>query len=227
MIEGNAKLKCFASGLFLFLAVCVGAWTMPVGFTGSVVGIVDGDTIDVMHNGKAVRVRLWGIDTPERNQAFGARAKTFTSDNCFRKEVTVRVKDLDRHKRLVGEVALPDGIILNQELVRAGMAWWYKKYAPRDTLLRTLQEEAQQKKAGLWQDASPVPPWEFRRRGQTRRGDSTFRTHLEDASTIVFITGSGSRYHRRDCSTIKSNKKAVTLGEAEKKGLTPCRVCRP
>jgi len=227
MIEGNVKLKCFVSGLFLFLAVCVGAWATPMEFTGSVVGIVDGDTIDVMRDGKAVRVRLWGIDTPERNQAFGTRAKQFTVDYCFQKVVTVRVNDLDRNKRLVAEVALPDGSILNHELVRTGLAWWYKKYAPRDTLLKTLQAEAQQKKAGLWQDASPIPPWEFRHRGQTRRKDFTFRTHREDASTIVFITESGSRYHRRDCSTIKSNKKAVTLGEAEKKGLTPCRVCRP
>ena len=100
-------------------------------FTGRVVGVVDGDTIDVLHNGKAVRVRLYGIDCPEKKQPYGKKAKWFTSDLAFRKTVTVIVKDRDRYGRTIGEVILPNGKSLNRELVRIGYAWWYFKYAPK------------------------------------------------------------------------------------------------
>jgi endonuclease YncB( thermonuclease family) len=75
------------------------------------------------------RIRLWGIDCPESRQAFGARATQFTGDLAFGKEVSVQVKDVDRYGRTVGVVILPDGRNLNQELVRAGLAWWYRQYA--------------------------------------------------------------------------------------------------
>jgi len=101
-------------------------------FTGKVVGISDGDTIRVLRAGKAVKVRLYGIDTPEKAQAFGTQARKFTSDFAFQRDVTVEIRATDRYGRLVGEVLLPDGRSLNQELVRAGLAWWYRPYAPND-----------------------------------------------------------------------------------------------
>jgi Staphylococcal nuclease homologue len=73
-----------------------------------------------------VKVRLHGVDTPEKAQAFGTRAPQFTSDLVFQRDVMVVVQTTDRYGRLVGEVLLPDGRSLNQELVRAGMAWWYR-----------------------------------------------------------------------------------------------------
>src|SRR5215813_13322778 len=79
--------------------------------------------------GKVVKVRLYGIDTPEKAQAFGTQARQFTSDAAFQQTVTVVVQTTDRYGRLVGEVLLPDGRSLNQELVKAGMAWWYRPYA--------------------------------------------------------------------------------------------------
>ncbi len=78
-------------------------------FTGRVVGISDGDTITVLHNGKGERIRLHGIDCPEKRQAFGNRAKQFTSNLVFAKTVTVQVLDRDRYGRTVGVVLLPDG----------------------------------------------------------------------------------------------------------------------
>ncbi len=92
-------------------------------FSGKVVGITDGDTIRVMHNGRAERIRLWGIDCPESRQPFGTRARQFTSDLAFGKVVTVLVRDVDRYGRTVGEVLLPNGRSLNHELVMAGLAW--------------------------------------------------------------------------------------------------------
>jgi micrococcal nuclease len=127
-----------------------------------VVGISDGDTISVLREGKAVKVRLHGVDTPEKAQAFGTQARKFTSDMAFQQTVTVAIRDTDRYGRLVGEVLLPDGRSLNQELVKAGMAWWYRQYAPHDTTLAQLEAEARTAKRGLWADAHPIPPWEWR-----------------------------------------------------------------
>ncbi len=93
-------------------------------------GVSDGDTITVLHNGKGERIRLHGIDCPEKRQAFGNRAKQLTSNLVFAKTVTVQVLDRDRYGRTVGEVLLPDGRSLNQELVKAGFAWWYRRHAP-------------------------------------------------------------------------------------------------
>ncbi len=133
-------------------------------FPGQVVGVVDGDTIDVLRNGKSERIRLYGIDCPEKKQPYGNQAKWFTSDLTFRKTVTVIVKDRDRYGRTIGKVILPDGRSLNRELVRAGYAWWYRKYAPKDFELMVLQKTSKESKSGLWDDAEPVAPWEFRRK---------------------------------------------------------------
>ena len=89
--------------------------------------ITDGDTIQVLHDGKTEKVRLWGIDTPEKRQAFDTKAKQFTSEKAFGKVVTVEVKDTDRYGRTVGVITLPNGRILNRELVSNGLAWWYEQ----------------------------------------------------------------------------------------------------
>ncbi len=68
----------------------------------------------------------------------------------------------DRYGRTIGEVMLPDGRVLNHELVKAGFAWWYRKYAPDDDALEQLEQEARDAKLGLWVDPHPVPPWEWR-----------------------------------------------------------------
>jgi micrococcal nuclease len=99
-------------------------------FRGRVVGITDGDTITVLHNGRAEKMRLYGIDCPERHQAFGTRARRFTSSLAFGKEVTVRFRDKDRYRRTVADVILPEGRNLNHELVKAGYAWWYRNTHP-------------------------------------------------------------------------------------------------
>jgi endonuclease YncB( thermonuclease family) len=79
------------------------------------------------------------------------------------------VRDIDRYKRTVAEIILPDGRNLNQELVRAGLAWWYQRYARRETVLRDLERDARAAKRGLWADPQgPVPPWEWRKAGSAR-----------------------------------------------------------
>ncbi len=124
-------------------------------------GVSDGDTITVLHKGKGERIRLHGIDCPEKRQAFGNRAKQFTSKLIFVKIVTVQVLDRDRYGRTVGVVLLPDGRSLNHELVRAGLAWMYRRYTD-DQSLSELEEEARVARRGLWADPNPIPPWQWR-----------------------------------------------------------------
>src|SRR3989442_66707 len=107
-------------------------------FSGRVVGVSDGDTIKVMHNGKAEKIRLHGIDWPEKAQPFGSKAKQFTSAMVFGKMVRVLIHGRDRYGRTVAEVILPDGGNVNQALVKVGLAWWYRQYAPHDDTLRML-----------------------------------------------------------------------------------------
>ncbi len=123
--------------------------------------VSDGDTITVLHSGKGERIRLHGIDCPEKRQAFGKRAKQLTSNLVFGKTVTVQVMDRDRYGRTVGVVLLPDGRSLNHELVRAGLAWMYRRYT-NDQSLSDLEEEARGARRGLWADPHAVPPWEWR-----------------------------------------------------------------
>lgn len=137
------------------------ASTPTWGFSGQVVGVSDGDTITVLHDGRGEKIRLFGIDCPEKRQPFGQAAKRFTAELVFGQVVTVTVRDRDRYARTVGEVVLSDGRSLNQELVRAGLAWWYRKYST-DQVLADLEGEARRRHVGLWSDLDPVPPWVFR-----------------------------------------------------------------
>lgn len=130
-------------------------------FTGTTVAVADGDTLTVLKGREEVRVRLAEVDAPEKAQAFGQVAKRALSDLCYRKITTVHVQDVDRYGRVVGRVVC-DGTDANRTQVRNGMAWVYDRYA-RDTKLYALQDDAQQAQRGLWKDASPTRPWEWRR----------------------------------------------------------------
>ena len=138
-------------------------------FSGKVVGVADGDTITVLRDKEQVRIRLYGIDTPERGQAFGKKAKQFTSKMVFGKVVEVHRMDTDRYGRTVALVSL-DKQILNKELVKAGLAWVYDRYCsePICESWRNFQLRAKIDKRGLWADSNPIPPWEFRR--QKKKG---------------------------------------------------------
>ena len=126
-------------------------------FAGKVVGVSDGDTITVLRNRTPIKVRLHGIDCPEIGQDFGSRAKAFTSELVFGQVVKVVPWDTDRYGRTVADVILADGRILNHELVRAGLAWRYRKYAPDIGTLAELEAAARDAKRGLWSQPNPAP----------------------------------------------------------------------
>ena len=134
-------------------------------FYGKVVGVSDGDTLDVMRSGRAVRVRLAGIDCPEKGQPFFRRAKEFTAQAAFGRTVKVtplKVNKEERWGRVVATVILPDGRDLSRELLKAGLAWWYDRFSPGERDLKELEQQARLLKRGLWREAAPLPPWDFR-----------------------------------------------------------------
>jgi endonuclease YncB( thermonuclease family) len=146
------------------------AWAQLVGvlaageeFAGLVVRVTDGDTIVVLRDRRPAVVRLVGIDAPERRQPYGERARQFAAALAHGQTVRVRATGRDRNGRLLGEVELPDGRSLNQELVRGGYAWWFRRYS-RNPVLARLEQEARADRRGLWADRRPRAPWEFRSR---------------------------------------------------------------
>jgi endonuclease YncB( thermonuclease family) len=142
--------------------------------TGKVVAVKDGDTINVLHGGRAVTVRLHGIDAPEMGQPFGNNAKQAASRYAFGKVARIRITDVDRYGRAVGRVTV-DGGSLNQMLVRDGLAWWYRRYAPREGRLESLERAARNANQGLWSRPNPTPPWDWRAQQRSRREQITDR----------------------------------------------------
>lgn len=150
--------------LVLVLACAVHAETV----TGQVVGVTDGDTITVLDADKVQhKIRLAGIDAPEKKQAFGNRSKESLSDLVFDKTVNVETDKRDRYRREIGKV-LVNGRDVNLVQVERGMAWFYRQYqreqSPNDRkLYEAAEDTAKAGKLGLWRDTDPVPPWEWRK----------------------------------------------------------------
>lgn len=154
----------FLSVLLLALAVTCHAGVID----GRVVGVLDGDTVDVLDAAKVQhRIRLGGIDAPEKKQAFGARSKQSLSDIVFDRHVSVETGKKDRYGREIGKI-LVDGMDANLQQVARGFAWHYKKYEREQSsndrrLYDFAESEAKAAKRGLWRDLEPIPPWDWRK----------------------------------------------------------------
>ena len=126
---------------------------------GKVTAITDGDTFKLLTKDfTLIKVRLANIDCPERKQPFSAKAKQFTSDAVFSKNVKLKYLKKDRYGRLICNVIYDDSLNLSHELIKQGLAWHYVKYS-KDKYLQDLENEAKSNKIGLWQDKNAVPPW--------------------------------------------------------------------
>lgn len=149
----------------LFLSNIVNAKTIE----GLVVGVADGDTITVLDQQKnTFKIRLQGIDAPEKKQAFGEKSKQSLHDLVHGKQVRIEYDKEDKYGRIVGKITLDDLDICLQQLV-LGMAWHYKKYQNEQSVAdRVVYNDAELKskslKLGLWADETPTPPWEFRKK---------------------------------------------------------------
>ena len=134
---------------------------------GRVISVADGDTITFLtSSGERQKIRLYGVDCPESQQAGGKAATEFTSSLVLFANVKVQTMDTDRYNRAVAIVTLDDGRVLNEELVKNGHAWVYSAYCKtaRCAYWQTLEAKARAGRIGFWRDKKPVPPWQWRRR---------------------------------------------------------------
>lgn len=161
------RKKCLLAWYFLlFPSLCL-AWQ------GKVVAVSDGDTITVLHDGEGEKIRLYGVDCPEKGQDFTQKGKQFTSEMVSGKIVDVKPMDIDRYGRTVGMVYV-DGRLLNEELIKAGLAWVYTHYCKESFCSQwiQLQLDARKNKLGLWSIPNPTPPWDYRRGERSSQADS-------------------------------------------------------
>lgn len=177
----SLRLGSFAAGLSFRLVVvallavmaATNARAAAAILEGEVVGLADGDTITVLDASKAqYKVRLAGIDAPEKSQAFGNRSREHLAALIFRRHVLIEWNKVDRYGRIIGKVRL-DGRDVCLAQVSAGLAWHYKAYAreqsPGDQSAYAAAEDAAHgARIGLWRDPSPIAPWEFRHARKAR-----------------------------------------------------------
>ena len=134
----------------------------PAAFQGTarVTGIADSDTILVEIDWQPVRLRLAQIDAPEKAQPFGRRSEQSLRELVGKRDVQLSWRALDRYGRRIAQISV-DGLDVNAEQVRRGFAWVYRKHSNDAALIR-LEQQAQADRVGLWADAHPIPPWEWR-----------------------------------------------------------------
>lgn len=132
-------------------------------FEGRVVSVHDGDTVTVRTTVETFKIRLNGIDAPELKQPHGQASKQALSEMVFGKTVTVTPINKDRYGRTVAKLKADDKEV-GYRMISGGHAWWYEAYDKHNAVYQQAQSDAQGKRAGLWADANPQPPWDFRRK---------------------------------------------------------------
>ncbi len=129
-----------------------------------VVSITDGDTFrGLTKDNEEIKFRIYGIDAPEKHQAFGTKSTQYFADLIFGKTVGIKLDKIDFFGRPVVWVYTPDGKDVSAEMLKAGMAWHFKKY-DKSKEYASLENNARLKRAGLWADKDPIAPWEFRKK---------------------------------------------------------------
>jgi endonuclease YncB( thermonuclease family) len=133
-------------------------------FPVKVVGISDGDTFTVINRDKLqLKIRIFGIDAPEKKQAYGNKSKKALSDLIYGKDIEIDVQSQEKWGRYVAKVYTPDGKDVGLLMLQAGMAWHYTEFDKSASYARA-QETAKKNRKGLWADKNPVAPWIFRKR---------------------------------------------------------------
>lgn len=146
----------------LFIILIQSCLSYSQTFKGKVVNIADGDTFTILLADKTTKkIRLYGIDCPEKGQDFGNVAKQFTIQHCKGKNVTVIQKSKDKYRRTVGLVLI-DKDTLNVMLLKAGLAWHFKRY-DKNPAWDNYEKVARKKKIGLWSMSNAIAPWEWRK----------------------------------------------------------------
>ena len=149
-------------GVLTFLLSQGALAELPISATKfSLERVIDGDTIVTTDD---TRVRLWGIDTPERKQPYGSNSTSALLEMLRDRQLYLETKDIDRYGRTVGVIYTANGSEINLEMVCKGHAWWYQRYAPDASDYKECHEGAKESGLGLWADEDPWAPWDWRRR---------------------------------------------------------------
>lgn len=190
---------------YIFICLALLISNIVFGLSGKVISIADGDTLTVLTTDKQqVKVRLSGIDTPEKNQAYGTVAKQMLSGKVFGYIVKVEDHGKDQYGRTIGDVYLGD-LWINLEMVKGGWAWHYKAYSD-DERLAKAEIEARKARRGLWAGPDPMPPWEFRQRARSGNSE-TSRNWQTPAVTGYWLNTSSGVRHNSNCSNYKNTKR--------------------
>ena len=129
--------------------------------SGKVIKVIDGDTFDLLTLKDTIRVRIYGIDAPERGMPYYDVAKKYLNELSYGKNVAIRIEDVDSYKRIVATVYLGNGENLGLSMINAGLAWHYKYYS-NDKEFSTAEKKARRLRKGLWADKDPIAPWKSR-----------------------------------------------------------------
>ena len=146
--------------LFPLLA-CIFGSARAEEFTSKIIAVLDGDTVLIRRASGLVKIRLAEIDAPEKAQAFGETSKRSLSDMVLGKQVRVASQAVDQYGRMVAHLSV-DGLDVNAEQIRRGMAWEYSNFHSNQALI-ALQEDARKAPRGLWAQDRPTPPWIWRK----------------------------------------------------------------
>ncbi|MBI5007512.1 MAG: thermonuclease family protein [Nitrosomonadales bacterium] len=196
-------------------------------FTARVLAVLDGDTVLVSRNGKASKVRLANIDAPEKEQPFGKQSRQSLQELVHKREVVIDSRAVDQYGRIVGLISL-EGLDINQEQLRRGMAWEYS-YFHSDKTYVALQKEAQQQQRGLWAQADPQSPWQWRKLHPSTKADRRKKAAVpRDIPVMLYDMECG---RKRRCSEMSSCDEArfylircgVTTLDGDRDG-EPCKA---
>jgi micrococcal nuclease len=205
--------------------------------SGRVVAVHDGDTITVRTSSTTFIVRIADVDSPEIGQPYSARARDFTSQLVFGRDVQIETRGLDQYNRTIGRVTV-DGTDLGDALVHAGLAWVYSRGVPNHSLAES-ERDARSRHAGLWADPSPVPPWSWRRSHQPdgtsrstapsgSRPESIPRVDLRDARGPFHGNTQSRVFHRPECPHYNCkhcDEAFLTVESAMEAGYKPAGDC--
>ena len=212
------KITIFFILLMLLPAICFA-------FQGQCLRVADGDTITVLTASKVQKkIRLYGIDCPEKRQAFGQKAKRFALDMTAGKHVKVDAIDTDLYGRTVGIVYI-GRMCLNTELLKHGYAWHYNRYCNKSFCdkWKELEQQARTKRIGLWIDPDPTPPWSFRKGKRVKsKAVAMPGQYHGNVKSHKFHRPSCKHFNCKSCTRIFKSRE-----EAVKAGFTPCGLCKP
>lgn len=221
----NLKSLVVTAVSLLFAVSVLAGNTVPV----KVVGVADGDTITVVMDGKQTKIRLYGIDAPEKAQPYGQVATESMKRLATGHAVTVQAFERDKYGRTIGMV-FADGVNVNETMVKSGNAWVYQQYCTEAFCAQwqTSEQEAKAARLGLWKDASPVAPWEWRHGRSVNNPDP----QKEQPGIAAGVIGNVStrKFHSPGCRHADCKNctaKFVTREKAIAAGYVPCKVCNP